>query len=393
MRQLRIALDPWVLASRFRHQGTHVYGRNLVREFRRAAARLSHVEFCLFDSGDLGGDPELCDPGPGFSLVRNGLATRDRLWRLGGASIAARSISADLVFSPSANIFPLSKPPMVCTIHDVTPWVMPSQSPRIVAAQRFFLRAAARRSQAIITISERSKQDLVEICGVSAEKVTVVYNGYDKEVFNTAPADQKRLGQLRTRLGVEKPYVLHHGVIQPRKNLKRLIRAWHLLLSQHPDVELDLVIVGPAGRHQEQVFRLGEECSGDKGRLIFAGEVSDQDLAQLLKGAVMVVIPSLYEGFCLPMVEAMACGVPAVVSSTSCFPEVSANALLYFDPLSVEDMGAKMESALCNVELRKQMMKQGLKRAADFSWERCGRETLDVLLPCAGSEITAGAQA
>lgn len=393
MRRLKIALDPWVLASRFRHQGTHVYGRNLVRQFRRAAARLSHVEFCLFNSGDFGSDPELCEAGPGFSLVNNVWAARDRLWRLGGASLAARSMSADLVFSPSANIFPLSKPPMVCTIHDVTPWVMPSQSPRMVAAQRFFLRAAARQSQAIITVSETSRQDLVEICGVPAEKVTVVYNGYNRELFNTSSPDPEELQALRTRLGISRPYILHHGVIQPRKNLKRLIQAWHLLLSRHRDMELDLVIAGPPGRHHEQVFKLGEACSGPGGRVIFAGMLSDYDLSNLLKGASMAVIPSLYEGFCLPMVEAMACGVPAIVSSSSCFPEVSGNALAYFDPLSLEDMAAKMESGLCDIELRGRIREQGLKRAADFSWERCGHETLNVLLQAAGREITAGAQA
>jgi alpha-1,3-rhamnosyl/mannosyltransferase len=158
-------------------------------------------------------------------------------------------------------------------------------------------------------------------------------------------------------------------------------------------MELDLVIAGPPGRHHEQVFKLGQACSGPGARVIFAGMLSDYDLSQLLKGASMAVIPSLYEGFCLPMVEAMACGVPAIVSSTSCFPEVSANALAYFDPLSLEDMAAKMESGLCDLELRGRIREQGLKRAADFSWERCGHETLNVLLQAAGREITAGAQA
>jgi glycosyltransferase involved in cell wall biosynthesis len=263
----------------------------------------------------------------------------------------------------------------------------------MVAAQRFFLRAAARRSKAIITVSEKSKQDLVGICGVLAEKVTVVYNGYDKELFNPAPPDPEIPERLHRQLGIARPYVLHHGVIQPRKNLKRLIAAWHLLLSRRHDVQLDLVIAGPAGRHHDEVFELGEASSGPQGRVNFAGRLSDEDLARLLKGSTMVVIPSLYEGFCLPMVEVMACGVPAIVSSTSCFPEISGNALVYFDPLSVEDMAAKMESVLCDVELRSRIREQGLKRAAEFSWERCGRETFDVLLRASGREITAGAQA
>lgn len=386
MARLKIAVDPWALAPRFRHQGTNVYARKLVCEFRKAAARLPDVEFTLFGSADWR-DPALVDAGPGFSFVSSRLVQRDRMWRIGGASFAARRIAADLIFSPSSNIFPLTSPPMVCTIHDATPFVMPSQSPRMVMAQRFFLGAAARRSRAIITVSDRSKQDLVAICGVPEDKVTVVHNGYDRDLFNEEPAGAGKLQALQTRLRVQRSYIFHHGVIQPRKNLKRLIEAWHLLLSRRRDLQLDLVLAGPIGREHVQVFRVGEERSSERGRMIFAGMLSDTELALALKGSALAVIPSLYEGFCLPMVEAMACGVPTIVSNNSCFPEVSGNALLYFDPLSVEDIAAKMESALGDSELRARLRAGGLQRASCFSWERCGRETLEVLLLAAGREL------
>ncbi|MGE5323783.1 MAG: glycosyltransferase family 4 protein [Actinomycetota bacterium] len=392
MGALRIALDPWALAPRFRHQGTNVYARNLVREFRKAAARRPDVEFSLFGSADWR-DSALSETGPGFSFITTDLLQRDRMWRLGGACVAARRIAADLMFSPSSNLFPLVDPPMVCTIHDATPFVMPSQSPRMVMAQRFFLRAAARRSRAVITVSERSKQDLIAICGLPEDKVTVVYNGYDRDLFTEEPADAGRLQALQTRLGAQRSYIFHHGVIQPRKNLKRLIEAWHLLLSRRRDLQLDLVLAGPTGREHEQVFRLGEERSGERGRIIFVGTLTDADLAQVLKGSALAVIPSLYEGFCLPMVEAMACGVPTIVSNNSCFPEISGNVLLYFDPLSVEDIAAKMESALCDSELRAKLRANGLQRASFFSWERCGRETLQVLLRAAGRELANGGHA
>jgi glycosyltransferase involved in cell wall biosynthesis len=116
--------------------------------------------------------------------------------------------------------------------------------------------------------------------------------------------------------------------------------------------------------------------------------LEDDELAQLLKGAVMAAIPSLYEGFCLPMVEAMACGIPAVVSNNSCFPEISGNALEYFDPLSIEDMADKIESVLFDSQLRERIQARGMKRAAEFSWERCGRETLDVLFRSVGRELS-----
>lgn len=392
MAPLRIAIDPWVLAPRFRHQGTNVYARKLICEFRKAAARIPKVEFTLFGSAAWG-DPAVASAGPGFSFISNRMVQRDRMWRMGGACLAARRVAADLMFSPSANILPLTRPPMVCTIHDATPFVMPSQSTRMVMAQRFFLRAAARRSRAVITVSEQSKQDLMMVCGLPDDKVTVVHNGYDSDVFNEEPPDAGELQTLQARLGIRKSYVFHHGVIQPRKNLKRLIEAWHLLLSRRRDLQLNLVLAGPTGREYEQVFRLGEESSSDRGRMIFAGTLPDAELAQMLKGSALVVIPSLYEGFCLPMVEAMACGVPTIVSHNSCLPEISGGALLYFDPLSVEDIAAKMESALCDSELRAKLRAGGLQRASGFSWERCGRETLEVLLRAAGRELVNGGDA
>jgi glycosyltransferase involved in cell wall biosynthesis len=292
------------------------------------------------------------------------------------------------MFSPSCNLFPLRQPPVVCTVHDATPFIMPSQSRSMVLAQRFFLRSAAQRSRAIITISERSREDLVETCSIPPEKITVVYNGYDKDRFNEAPPDPEKLQALRLRLGLQRRYTLHHGVVQPRKNLVRLIEAHQLLLSRRSDLELDLVLAGPLGWEHEKVFAAANRCSSKRGQVVVTGMLDDHELELLLKGAEIVAIPSLYEGFCLPMVEAMACGIPAVVSNNSCFPEISANALEYFDPQSNENMAHKMESVLCDSELRERIRRRGMKRAAEFSWERCGRETLNVLARAVGRELS-----
>lgn len=386
MGSLRIAFDPWVLAPRFRHQGTNVYALNLISQFRKAAAQIPELEFRLFGPAQ-GFDAELSEPSVNFSFISNRLFRHERLWRLGGASLAARRIEADVMFSPSCNIFPLHEPPVVCTIHDATPFVMPSQSRSMVVAQKFFLRSAAQRSRAIIAVSERSKEDLVETCNVPPEKISVVYNGYDKDRFNEAPPDVGKLQALRSRLRLQRPYILHHGVVQPRKNLVRLIEAHQLLLSRRSDLELDLVLAGPLGWEHEKVFAAATRCSSKRGQVVVPGMLADDDLAQLLKGAVMVVIPSLYEGFCLPMVEAMACGIPTLVSNNSCFPEISGNALEYFDPQSIEDMADKIESVLLDSSLRESIRRRGVRRAADFSWERCGRETLSALFRAVGREL------
>jgi glycosyltransferase involved in cell wall biosynthesis len=376
MGRLRIAFDSWVLAPRFRHHGTNVYARNLLKHLLKAAAG-AKVEFCMLGSAEA--------PGEGVSLeklvfVDSALKRHGRIWRLGGANFAARKISADLIFSPSCNAIPFAQPPMVCTIHDVTPFTMPSHSRRMVLTQRIFLRCAARRSAAIITVSDRSRRDIVETCGVAEDKIAVIYNGYDREVFNTVPADPEEQNALRRRLGIWRPYLFHHGVIQPRKNLKRLIQAHHLLLSSRHDLELDLVLAGPLGWRYSEVLQALAENKSDRGHVILVGALKDQELALLLKGATMAVMPSLYEGFCLPMIEAMACGVPTIASSNSCMPEVSGSKLVYFDPLSVKEMTATIESVLFSEELCRKLVAGGLDRAREFSWERCARETLDVLL-------------
>jgi alpha-1,3-rhamnosyl/mannosyltransferase len=151
---------------------------------------------------------------------------------------------------------------------------------------------------------------------------------------------------------------------------------------------LDLVLAGPLGWEHEKVFAAANRCSSKRGQVVVTGMLDDHELELLLKGAEIVAIPSLYEGFCLPMVEAMACGIPAVVSNNSCFPEISANALEYFDPQSNENMAHKMESVLCDSELRERIRRRGMKRAAEFSWERCGRETLNVLARAVGRELS-----
>jgi glycosyltransferase involved in cell wall biosynthesis len=188
-----------------------------------------------------------------------------------------------------------------------------------------------------------------------------------------------KLAAFHARLGIDKPYLLHHGTIQPRKNLKRLIQAFHLMLAENADLEFDLVLAGQRGWASDEVVNAAAESRG-RGRVILAGMLDDPDLALLIKGATLAVVPSLYEGFSLPMVEAMACGVPTIASNTSCLPEISGNALAYFDPLSVEAMAACLQAVLRDSEFRRHLSEKGINRAREFTWERCARQTLAVLM-------------
>ena len=380
---MRVAIDSWVLASRLRHQGTYVYAQNMIAQFKKIAQTnpetSADTKFVLFASKGDSNDARLIEPAAGFDLAQTAWLGHDRLWRLGGAGLAAARVHADVLFAPTSSILPLGRVPVVCTIHDVTPIKMPSHSRKVRLWSRALLWSSARLSRAIITDSEYSKWDLISVYGLPESKVSVVYLGFDKSNFNGDPPDPDSQTRLLQRLGIAKPYILHHGVVQPRKNLKRLIEAYRLMLSRNRNLDVELVLAGPLGWECDEIVTTANATDERRGRVILTGALSNLDLALLVKGASLAVIPSLYEGFCLPMVEAMACGVPTVVSNTSCLPEVSGDVLKYFDPGSLEDMADCMEKTLEDQELMEALSIKGKQRAAFFNWQRCATETLAIL--------------
>ena len=374
-----MAIDSWVLASRLRHQGTYVYAQNMIAQFKRMAQTSSEVSFLLFAGQSDSNDAKLIESDAGFELAHTDRVDHDRLWRLGGASRAAARIQADVLFAPTASILPMGPVPVVCTIHDVTPVKMPSHSKGVGLWSRVLLRSSAKLSRAIITDSECSKRDLMRVYGLPESKVSVVYLGLDKANFNDVAPDPDLQTGLLQRLGIGKPYIVHHGVVQPRKNLKRLIEAYRLMLSRNRNLDLELVLAGPLGWECDEIVAAANTTDGYKGRVILTGALTAPDLALLVKGASLTVIPSLYEGFCLPMVEAMACATPTVVSTASCLPEISGGVLKYFDPSSLEDMADCMEKTLEDRELLAELSRKGKQRASFFDWQRCATETVAIL--------------
>jgi glycosyltransferase involved in cell wall biosynthesis len=380
----RVAIDSWVLSSRLRYQGTYVYAQNLIREFKRIGAADPAISFCMFHSSCAANDANHIEPDRGFELAESRWLSHDRLWRLGGVNLAASRARADLVFSPTSNLLPIGNVPVVCAIHDVTPVIMPTHSRKVTLLQRSMLWAASRYSRAIITVSQHSKSDLINIYGLPESRISVVYNGYDDAIFNGSPPDAARRALLHKRFNLVKPYLWHHGVIQPRKNLKRLIEAYRLMLSRNRNLDCDLALAGPLGWDYQEIVATAANGAGHRGRVVLTGALDDADLACLLKGASLAVVPSLYEGFCLPMVEAMACGVAVVVADASCLPEVSGGVLRYFDPSSVDELAACMESVLECEASRRALAQRGKSRSAAFSWRRCAEETVSVLKRHAG---------
>lgn len=371
-----IAFDTWPLSSRFRNTGIYVYARNLLSYFQEMAGQGS-TQFRPLVSAAKDNDANQFDLSPGFQPYETSLLRIGRLWRYGGACISAFMSKADLLFCPSGSIFPVSRlVPVVATIHDIIPVVFPTV-PR-AAALRFEFANCAKYSRAIITDSLNSKRDLVNVFKLPQSKVHVVHLACDESIFNDTPTEPAQRERLFRQLGLSKPYIVHHGRIQSRKNLKRLIEAYYLALSRDRNLDFDLVLIGELGSQHEEIVAAAN-VSGARGQVIFTGPQKDPQLAMLLKSASLAVIPSLYEGFCLPLLEAMSCRTPTVCSNTSCLPEVSGGVLRYFDPLSVEEMSTCIEQVLEDGSIRATLSSKGKERASCFSWRRCAEETLQIL--------------
>jgi glycosyltransferase involved in cell wall biosynthesis len=313
-----------------------------------------------------------------------------RLWTHVRLSLEMLTAPPDVLFVP-AHVLPLVHPRRsVVTVHDLGYRHEP-QAHRLL--DRLYLelstRYNARAATRVIADSAATKRDLVQLYGTDPDRITVIPLGVD-ELFQPV-TDAARLAAVRAKYGIPGDYLLYVGTLQPRKNLVRLVEAWARVIAdcrlQIADLgRRTLVIAGKKGWLYEEIFatvrRLGLE-----GRVLFPGYVPEEDLPALLSGATAFVLPSLYEGFGLPVLEAMACGTPVIAANVSSLPEVVGDAGLLVDPLDSDALAAALQRLLTDADpstplrasLRAELRQRGLARAKLFSWPRCARETLAVL--------------
>jgi glycosyltransferase involved in cell wall biosynthesis len=284
----------------------------------------------------------------------------------------------DVLFVP-AHVVPIIHPQAtVVTVHDLGylhfPEAHPALSRRYLdLSTRWSVRAARR----VIAVSAATRDDLVAMLSLPASKISIVHHGVRPVVCVSEPDMRASL----ERLGMMQPYVLFVGTVQPRKNLQRLIRAFAQVIAA--GLPHRLVIVGRMGWLTESI-RAEVASLGPEDRVHFAGYVPDSDLPALYRGADAFAFPSLYEGFGMPVLEALAHGVPVVASNTTSLPEIVGDAGLLVDPLDEAAIGAALVRVLADAPLRARLAVAGPERAAHFSWERCARETLAVLEGAAG---------
>jgi len=262
--------------------------------------------------------------------------------------------------------------PYVVTVHDLIYYLYPEHCPSRAAHYyaRLMLRRAVARARLVLTDSEHSKRDLMHYCALAEEKIRVILPAADPGATPTPP-DR---GALAER-GIAEPYVLYVGKHHPYKNISTLLHAY----VTHPDIHrgFQLVIAGTREARRSALYR--EAAALDPGgRILFTDFVADAELFDLYRGASLFVFPSLYEGFGLPPLEAMACGVPVISSNAASLPEVVGDAGIQVDPLNVGELAAAMRTVLTDPGLRETMRQKGLERAGQFSWGAAARQLLQV---------------
>jgi glycosyltransferase involved in cell wall biosynthesis len=318
------------------------------------------------------------DTSPGYS-VREHFSLPQKIRRLG----------ADLLHSPHYVVPLLCPKPSVVTIHDCIHLLFPQYLPNRMALTyaRFMLRNAVHRSAAILTVSDASRRDILRFYPeVDPDRIQVVPNAIDEAILEE-PGEEER-ERVMERYQLRGRYVLYAGNIKPHKNVERLIAAFGILKQRPGHEDVKLMIIG------DEVNRYGSlrrsvEAAGVRQDVRFFGFVPDHTLSALYRMASVFAFPSLYEGFGLPPLEAMACGTPVVTSKISSLPEVVGDAALLVDPYDVEDIANALVRVLDDETLRADLVARGRERVSHFSWERSAKAIHECYMKVLGVPVPA----
>ena len=364
---MRIAID----ARKLRDFGIGTYVRNLLRHLARIDQTTDYVVLCRESDRQMVAEfgenfRAVPESSPGYSIREQITVPRD-----------LRREGAHLFHAPHYVLPPLTPCKSVVTIHDCIHLRFPQYLPNKLgyAYARSSLWLATHRSDRILTVSEASKRDILDYFTVPPAKIDVIYNGID-ERFSAPPAEDD-VARVRERYQLDDPFILYAGNIKPHKNLERTIEAFHVLRHSGEFDQVKLVIIGDeiakyaALRHAVHRHKLHKYVR-------FFGFVPDRTLAILYRLAAVFVFPSLYEGFGLPPLEAMASGTPVITSNVSSLPEVVGDAALLVDPLQPEAIADAMRRVLTDSALRADLRGRGLDRARHFSWERSIRRVHEI---------------
>lgn len=372
---MNVAINAQLLntGDTYRSGGVSKYSENLLRYMDRADHANLHIHAHI-------NDPQFTLQN--IDLQRTRLPLHNPLARIAWEQIALplqlRQQRADLVHG-LVNILPLPSPiPSVVTVHDLSFLRMPQMLPRFKAAYLARLcRASVNKANRVIAVSQQTADDLLHFFDCSVAKIDVIYNGIGEQFV---PAQQRATPVQDDLISRELPdkFILYLGTLEPRKNLEVLIRGYAEWRAQSDaDPEIKLVLAGAKGWFYEQIFERVRELHLTD-HVIFAGYVPDKDLPRWYQAATCFVYPSLFEGFGIPVAEAMACGTPVLVSQAQSLLEVIGDAGISFETENAEDLAQKLGMLLADPHLRSEVAEKCLARAIQFTWSRAAEETLSV---------------
>lgn len=289
----------------------------------------------------------------------------------------------DLFHGTNFTILPTTKAKSVVTVHDLAYMIYPeTTSEKIYNHHMKWVPYSVNEANRVIADSSQTKQDIMKLLHVPEEKIDVVYLAADPMFKPMSPLECE---YVRERYVLPGKYVLYVGTIEPRKNLMTLIRAFDKM-KKRGHIEEKLVIVGAKGWKFSPIFELMKECQLEND-VIFLGYVNDEDLVSIYNGATSLVLPSVYEGFGLPLLEAMQCGIPVLGSNVSSIPEVIGDAGILVEPMDIDSWVDSIENVVSDKQLHQRLVSKSLERAAQFSWNKVAEQTIEVYnKTLAGSE-------
>ncbi len=380
---MKIAID----VRKWRDFGIGTYVRNLVRHLAKLDSETTYLLFC--DPQD---EPTLRDLAANFVPIVDSSA-RYGIREHFSIPFKLRRLGAELLHSPHYVRPLLCTIPSVVTIHDCIHLLFPQYLPNRMAFRyaRFVMGSAVRHSALVYTVSEASRADILRFYPwTDPDKVCVVPNAIDAELL-VDPGEEER-ERVRERYQIRGRFVLFAGNVKPHKNLERLIRAFARVRAQPGREDLRLVLLGDDVSRYSSLRRTVEK-SGLRQDVRFFGFVPHRTLAALYRMASVFAFPSLYEGFGLPPLEAMACGTPVVTSRISALPEVVGDGALLVDPYSEEAIADAIGRVLDDGVLRAELIERGLRRSAQFSWERSVRAIHAGYMRALGRPVPVSAEA
>ena len=294
-------------------------------------------------------------------------------WRL-PFDLFTHNPKPDVFFSPTHYAPRFSPVPTVVSIMDLSYIYFPEMFNKSDLMQlRSWTSYSIKKAKKVLTISNSSRDDIIKEYNLSPDKVVTTHLGIKGAI--TLTPHIYSMNELKAKYGLSDHFILFVGTLQPRKNIKRLIEAFAKV--KH-DKELDLVIVGRKGWLYEEILETPQNL-GIEDRVKSLENVEDDELPLFYKNALCFVLPSLYEGFGLPVLEAMKQGCPVITSNISSLPEAGGDAAIYVDPEDIDDIAKKITKLISDDKLRKELIEKGKNQIAKFSWEKTAKETLRVL--------------